>query len=274
MLKTFSVIVPVFNEENGLAARAGLLLSGLPGGCELIFVCNGCTDRSEAILRETVGTTAVVLTCAKGKARAIRLGERHASLLPRFYVDSDVSVSGSDLARLARALRDGVQLVSPRIAFNLEGASWAARSLSQFWLSLPHGRTGAYHHVLGVSAAARARWGAFPDLMADDLFIESMIEDEEKRVVTDITVTTTPPKRFWQWIRVRIRWQQGIEQLRRARIDPPMVAGQYRAILSGALSPRLCASAILYCASVLLSRLLARTGLFESGKWYRDASSR
>ena len=84
--RSFSVVIPVYNEASGLADRARNLVSGLPPGCEVIFVCNGCTDGSQAILEDEVSEHATILTCPKGKARAIRLGEQHCSVFQALFI--------------------------------------------------------------------------------------------------------------------------------------------------------------------------------------------
>jgi len=270
----FSVVIPVYNEASGLAERARSVVSGLPHGCEVVFVCNGCTDDSQAILEREVSKEATILSCAKGKARAIRLGEQHCSIFPRFYVDSDVWISGDDLARLSACLNDRTLLVSPRIRFDFTGASPTAAALSRFWLALPHGQSSAYHHVLGISEALRARWGEFPDLIADDTFIEGHANDGEKTIIETVFVTTSPPKNWWAWVQVRVRWQQGINQLVRARHSLPQSQGQSRAILKKAIQPRWALTAALYISSVVLARILARSGLFPESAWITDETSR
>lgn len=272
--RSFSVVIPVYNEASGLADRARNLVSGLPPGCEVIFVCNGCTDDSQAILEVEVSEYATILTCPKGKARAIRLGEQHCSVFPRFYVDSDVVISGDDLVALSAGLNDRTLLVSPRIRFDFTGASRTAAALSGFWLSLPHGKSSAYHHVLGISETLRSRWGQFPDLIADDTFIEGHAEDGEKAIIDTIFVTTSPPKTWWAWVRVRVRWQQGMNQLIRERHRLPKSPGQTRAMLRLAIQPRCALIAVLYISSVLLAHILARSGLFPETEWITDETTR
>ena len=267
----FSVIVPVHNEAARLAETTTALLTGLPPGCEVIFVCNGCTDGSEALLRTLVGMRAHIISAPEGKAKAIRVGEAHASLLPRFYVDADVIIRGSDLAELSRHLEGPIELVSPRIAYDLEGARPAVRRIHRFWLSLPHGQQGAFHHVLGVSAAGRARWNAFPNLLADDAFIQSRFTPHNKQIVSDITVTVRPPRSMWSWIRVRARWHAGHKQMRAAGFSPPHARGQFSAISRQFFHSLQRTDAIIYVGSVLIARMVAA---WPGQRWYQDRTSR
>lgn len=275
MSEPFSVIVPVYNEGRRLFATVPPLLEGLPAGCEIIYICNGCQDDSEAILRELVGGAAIMLaTPVAGKALAIRAGEEQTNLFPRFYVDSDVVISGGALARLAAGLGSGIELVSPRIEHEFGGTAFCARVIHRYRQSLPHAREGAYHHVLGISARGRARWGEFPDLWADDSFIEAMIPDDRKRLIKEVTVRTRPPQGLWQWIMVRKRWHIGHRQLRALGYSPPHVPGQCRALLLSLMSPTRALPAVLYVCTVALAMVLAKWRGKGSVDWYQDQSSR
>ncbi|WP_375290151.1 glycosyltransferase family 2 protein [Qipengyuania sp.] len=267
----FSVIVPVHNEASRLGETALALMDGLPEDWELIFVCNGCTDGSETILERIAGRRAIILTAPRGKAVAIREGEARARFASRFYVDSDVLIHGADLARLATCLTAPVELVSPRMVFDLAGVGPQMRRVLMVWLSLPHAQGAAYHHVLGVSAAGRARWGEFPDLLADDAFIESRIPDGRKRVVPDVVVTVRPPRSMTAWLGVRARWHDGHGQMRAMGYAPPHAPGQYRAIAQTLHTPSQWVNVLLYVGSVLAARLLS--ALPRRG-WYRDETSR
>lgn len=267
----FSVIVPVHNEAGRLRQTVPCLLDGLPPGCEVIYVCNGCTDGSEALLHALVGMKAWIIQAPQGKAAAIRYGEGKACLLPRFYVDADVTIGGADLAELSRCLTGPIELVSPRIVYDLHGVGPAMRRVCRLSQLLPHARYGAFHHVLGVSAAARARWGEFPDLLGDDAFIQSCISAQHKRVVAHVTVTVRPPRTLWSWIQVRSRWQAGHRQMRGLGHAPPHTPNQFRTLVRSLFRPGTRLDALLYVGSVLAARLLS--ALPQRG-WYSDRTSR
>ncbi len=268
-----SIIVPLYNEAAGLAARARDLMRGLPEGCEVIFVCNGCTDNSEQILREVVRETATILTCDKGKVRAIRLGELHASLFPRFYVDADVDISGRDLGLLASKLGEGIELVSPSFRMRTDHAGDLVSKIVGFWQQLPYGK-GGFHAVLGVTRTLRERWGEFPDVIADDTFIEGQALTHEKLVDRDVTASITAPRTWWGWVRVRARWQQGIDQLRRNNYPVAKSPGQIRSVLRAIFIPGKSHAAFMYCFSVILARSIARTGFQRTKDWFTDETSR
>lgn len=270
----FSVVVPVYNEETGLAERCAALLDGLPPGAEVVFVCNGCTDRSEAILRETVGARALILLAPKGKAAAIRTGERHVTAFPRFYVDADVEIGGADLCRLAQRLSHGTRLVAPRLRLDLAGASRATRLLYRFAAQLPHWRQGAYHNVLGITEDVRARWGEFPEVIAEDTFIESQVVPGEKAIVPEVEAVVRPPRRLWPFIMVRTRWLQGERELAARGFAIPRVAGQRAAILRLIMRPGYRVGGMLYLFANIAARLLAPWRPRRPDDWYHDASAR
>ena len=140
---TFSVIVPVHNEAARLGQTVPRLLDELPPGCEVVYVCNGCTDGSAALLSALVGKRARILEAPEqGKAAAIRCGEEETRLLPRFYVDADVVIGGADLSELARCLEGPFELVSPRIVLDLRGVGPVMRRICRLSQSLPHARRG------------------------------------------------------------------------------------------------------------------------------------
>ena len=269
-----SVIVPVHNEANGLARRANALLDGLPDGSQVVFICNGCTDDSKSILDRVAAGRAFVLETPKGKARAIRSGEAICSVFPRFYVDSDIDIRGEDLLRLADELENGIELVSPRVEYDMARMSLAAGAINRYACKLPHIRQDAFHCVLGVTAKARARWAQFPDVIADDTFIEAHVLPSEKKIAQNVSAQVRPPARLHQWIAVRTRWRRGENQLRRMNIVVHKTTGQTRAIIRSLKSPRLFGPAFLYVGVVAIARILATLPMPHFREWHTDTSSR
>jgi glycosyltransferase involved in cell wall biosynthesis len=273
---TFSIIIPVHNEEAGIGRTARSLLSGLPADAELVFACNGCTDGSWREIRNVLGDRAKILNVpAPGKASALRAAEQQVKSFPRFYIDADVEISGSDVAALKALLDRGeADLVSPMIEYDLAGCSWAARAIHRTALALPHLRSGAFHAVLGLSSDGRSRWGEFPDVLADDAFVEAQIPPSRKMIVPDVRVVVRPPRTFWSVVRVRERWDRGHAELRTLQIERSRVAGQRRAILAKASGAASLMELCVYVAARMLARALAALPLRRRYRWYRDSSSR
>src|SRR5690606_19701895 len=137
-----SVVVPACNEE-GVIRRCldAILGDARPGEIEVVVACNGCVDRTAAIARGVPGVV-VVETAERSKARALNLGDAHASAFPRLYVDADVRLSTDAVRSLAAALRDGAALAAPRAAIRTDHASWPVRAFHRAWEATPYFRAG------------------------------------------------------------------------------------------------------------------------------------
>ena len=272
----FSVIVPVFNEAASLPSFLEHVRDGLPStNVELIFVCNGCTDGSEQILRSIDDPRVRVLALERpGKAAAIRAAEAFAQRIPRFYVDADVLISGASLAALAEPLRhERFELVSPKMLYDESGMSFAARGIHRVWHALPHVLLEGHHGVLGVSRRGRERWGDFPDLLADDAFIQSRIPTSRRKIVPEITLSTRPARTFWSFVCVRERWLRGNQQLRAKGISVPRTKGQARCLLKMAARGRVVPVTIYLAARAAATAKVRLTGN-RAQPWFQDQTSR
>jgi hypothetical protein len=273
----FSVIMPAFNEAAGIERHLRALLEGVPpGAAQVVVVCNGCTDgTADAARRASAPGMQIVEIETASKSLAIRAGERLVTVFPRFYVDADVCVNGSDLLLLVHELNAGeYELVSPAMAFDLAGAGWAARLVGETWLRLPHGRSSTFQAVLGISERGRRRWGEFPQYRGDDTFIAAQVPPPARRIVHEARVVVRPPGSWWGWVKVRERGLRGERELRRAGMLVPRPGGQRREALRLLLDPGRAAAALLYLAAVAAARLLAVLPRGGRAGWYRDESSR
>jgi len=268
----FSVIVPVHDEASLLPETVPRLLAGLPPDTELVFVCNGCRDASPALIRALAGDRARLLVLPQaGKTAAMRAGEAAVSAFPVFYLDADVWVDGATVAALAATLdREGLELVSPRLVPDTRGAGRLARGVTEVWTALPHMRVAGFHNLLGLSRAGRARFGAIPDVRADDDYMAAHVPQAARRVVGDCTAVIRPPRSLASWIRVRARWASSQRELRRLGATAPATPGQLSALWSMAVAGRGLDVAA-YAAVRGLAPVLAWR---ERGGWYRDDSSR
>jgi len=70
---------------------------------------------------------------------------------PRFYIESDVIIAGSDSAILVSLLRFGeADSVAPGIVWDFAGMAATAEATHRFAAELLHPRHDAFHHVLGL----------------------------------------------------------------------------------------------------------------------------
>ncbi len=219
---TLTVIVPACNEEAyiGPCLRSVLACdwSG-PGAVEVIVAANGCTDRTAAEARalapafDARGWPLIVLELAEGnKVRALNAADDRACGAARLYLDADVTVAPAMLAQIAAVLDGG----GPRYAsgtLEMVAHGVVARAYARIWRRVPFMRDGVPGcGLFAVNAAGRARWGAFPDIISDDLFVRLHFAPAERHRV---------PAPF-QWplargarrlFRVRRRQDAGVHQL-------------------------------------------------------------
>lgn len=98
-----SIIIPVYNAANTLAACLAAVQSSGYSDYELLVVNDGSTDRSVEIARSASVTVIDTLNGPLGPAAARNLGAVNARGEILFFVDADVLVSSDTLASVAEA---------------------------------------------------------------------------------------------------------------------------------------------------------------------------
>jgi glycosyltransferase involved in cell wall biosynthesis len=189
-----SILIPAHNEVGYIEACLEALLASDATGTavEVIVMANGCTDDTVAVARgyaacfTTKGWPLTVLDLAQGgKMAALNAGDRIALHGARIYVDADVVVSQPLIAQLAAVLDgDGPRYASGNPVVRAAGDAFT-RVYARFWASLPfctHGVPG--FGVFAVNAAARGRWGDFPDIISDDTFVRLSFSPAERHRVS------------------------------------------------------------------------------------------
>ncbi len=114
-----SVVIPVFNEEEGLAAFVAQLqatLDTLPISAEIIFVDDGSSDRSADILDICVAADprlhAIRLRRNYGQTAAMMAGFQYATGDIVIPMDADGQNDPADIPRLLAKLAEGFDVVS------------------------------------------------------------------------------------------------------------------------------------------------------------------
>jgi glycosyltransferase involved in cell wall biosynthesis len=219
-----SVVIPANNEEGYIGRCLDLLLASDPpakGPMQAVVVANGCSDDtvSEARARNAgfaaKGWRLDVLDLAEGgKVGALNAAEQ-AILHPiRVYIDADIHVTPPLMAQLAEAL----DRPEPAYAGGRPGIrparSFASERYARFWETLPFMATGVPGcGVFGVNAAGRARWGEFPQVIADDTFVRYQFAPDEMHGVP-ATYTWPITEGFASLVRVRRRQDEGLAEIR------------------------------------------------------------
>ncbi len=114
-----SVVIPVYNEETGLAAlfaRIYPALDALDLRYELLFVDDGSRDASPALLREQYQrrpdvTRVVLLQTNFGQHAAIRAGFRKTRGQRVVTLDADLQNPPEEIARLLEQMDEGYDYV-------------------------------------------------------------------------------------------------------------------------------------------------------------------
>ena len=119
MSATVSIIIPVYNEEGGLAelfARLYPALDHLQRAYEVIFVDDGSHDRSVALLREQFArrpdvTRIVILARNAGQHMAILAGFEHSRGDYVITLDADLQNPPEEITKLVAAMDTGADYV-------------------------------------------------------------------------------------------------------------------------------------------------------------------
>jgi hypothetical protein len=190
-----AVIVPAYNEaaviKRTLAPLSGAAVDGM---IELIVVCNGCTDDTAEVARSVQGVQVVELEQGS-KPAALNAGDEAATLWPRLYLDADIQISAAAVIAVLDWLTQGDVLAArPTCRYDTDGASALVRSFYRARLRIPQHKVAMWGAgVYGLSAKGHERLGVFPMITADDGYVDTRFDADEKAVVaTDPAVVTTP----------------------------------------------------------------------------------
>jgi glycosyltransferase involved in cell wall biosynthesis len=273
---TISVIIAAHNEAAVIGRCLDALLAGsadaLPGALDITVVANGCTDDTAAVAATRPGVRVLDLP-EPGKAAALNAGEGVAQGFPRIYLDADIILPPGAVAALVAALESGSALaVVPRRGLDLTGRPLLVRAFYAVNARLPAYRNGLFGRgVIALSAAGRSRFETFPGMIADDLFLDSLFTDDEKRQVDTVTARIATPRRTRDLVRRLTRVRSGNAAMRAA--GPAVRSAARTSWLRDVVLPKpwLAPAGACYAALTLLAAMLSR----RSGPaWGRDESSR
>jgi hypothetical protein len=144
---------------------------------------------------------------------------------------------------------------------------------------LPYGRddlvgVGFY----GMSEQGRARFGDFPDTMAEDFFVHSLFPAASRRAVPDQHFTIHPPLTVGSLVKIQTRIHAA-NRRNKAMFETAadeLHAGHVRELLRLARQPRLTAKVVTYGAIVGVAKAKARWKNRSAtvGVWDRDTTAR
>lgn len=263
--------MPAFNEEANIGNTLNTLVEVRRSGLDLEVVVapNGCTDRTAEVAREC--GVRVVEIAAASKPAALNAADEVATGGPRIYLDADTPITLDLMKELVRAVSgNGVRAAVPRREIDSRNSSWPVRAYYRINERLPvfHNRLFG-RGVIALSNAARARFERFPEIVADDMFLDAVIGPDEKLEI-DSAVRVVAPRRSRDLIRRLARARAGNEEFWRfVSAAPPGFPALVGAVTGPRISswlrdvvwrsPRLLPAALCYLVITALAEIRRRS---------------
>lgn len=291
-----TVIIPAHNESAVIVRTLSALEPILrTGHVDVIVACNGCTDNT-AELAASIPGVQVIETRTPSKTAAMNAADDYAAQWPRIYLDADIEISPTALRRLLEQLRDPILAARPSFRYDDSSASGLVKAYYRARRRLPSTSEALWGAgVFGLTEAGHARFGAFPDVTADDFFVDRQFSEEEKLLVPTPPVVIRVPQDVRSLVRVLHRSQRGPSELRKVarlemdRSDDVAMGGPGTRIpadsstsstawelMRSVRGPRSAADALSYTGLSVAPRLtISRTARAPRRMiWERDESSR
>ena len=276
-MKRFSIVIPAYNESATIQRCLSSLTEIITSGeAEVVVVCNGCHDDTADKAR-TVADVRVIELERASKASALNAGDAAVTAFPRIYLDADIEVSADALRATADVL-DKVPCAAPRAEIELLGRPWAVRAFYKTWVRTPFMQSNVVGNgIYGLSESGRRRFGVFPEVSGDDLFIYSLFSETERRCLGNAIFTLRPPKNLRSLIKVRTRIYSGNEELAHMRKETGQsTSGSVKQIIKAVRTPSDVLNVTTYLAINSIAKFRASRKFRDSKSvaWERDNSTR
>lgn len=273
-----AVIIAAYNEESVIGRCLTALAPVLKDGAlQVIVACNGCTDRTASIAATYAGVTVLDIP-TPSKSAALRAGDAIAVAGPRIYLDADVVMSARTALAIADSLAPGGPLAArPPLSFHAAHSDWPVRRWYRVRARLPSiadvlWGAGTY----ALSAEGRERFGEFPDIVSDDLFIDSLFTAAERSIIDTDPVIVRAPRTTADLLRILRRTYRSQSDIAR---ESGGLSTTQRAQIGDLLTlvrrtPSAAIDAAVYAGLVVLARCQVRFVRTPAPAWERDTSSR
>jgi len=262
-----TIVIPAYNEAAVVAKTLQRLRPLIESTeIEIIVACNGCIDDTAAVARGFDGVRVLDLP-EPSKTAAMNAADSVATSWPRLYLDADVAIdSGAVIDTFAMLTPQGPPAARPPYRWDTAGASFLVRRYYSARGRLLQDSTalwgaGAY----AVSEVGHSRFGRFPSVTADDVFVDLTFAPAEKRVVDTEPIVVMTPRTNGSLLAVLHRQARGATEQDSATTGPSM-----RRLVATVRGPRSLFDAAVYAGFAALSRAPRRS----HQHWETDTSTR
>lgn len=276
-----SIVIAAHNEAAVIGrCLDALLADAAPGEFDITVVANGCTDDTAAVAGKRDGVRVLDLEMP-GKANALNSGDAVAAGFPRIYLDADIVLTAAAVRSLAAVLDQGALAATVGRQLELDGRPVLVKAYFAVHGRLPVFRDGLFGRgVVALSEAGRARFDRFPELVADDLFLDSQFAPAEKRHVTSYSARVATPRRTGDLVKRLVRVRGGNAAMRAAsangEIPAPVRSAARMSWLKDVVLPKpwLAPAAVCYVGITVYAGVAAKRAGDGGAAWGRDESSR
>ena len=202
------------------------------------------------------------------KTAALNAGDDATNVWPRLYLDADIEIHPGAVRAVFAELDSGTLAARPAFVYDTAGASAPVRAYYRARERMPAisrslWGAGAY----ALSAAGHAHLGRFPDLLADDLYVDRLFTSRQKVIVPTEPVRVRTPRSVSGLLAVLTRQSRG-----NTAVHSSTTSATVRALIAGVHGPLGLADAFVYALLTVVGRRRALTG--KKADWERDESSR
>lgn len=270
-----SIIIPAHNEAAVILRTLQPLAELAAQGVEVIVSTNGCTDATASLASQVPGVL-VLETSETSKVAALNAADCLASHFPRMYLDADIEISASSVIEVLLFLdRSGKLAARPPYLYATGKADPLVRAYYRARDRLP-GVSGRLWGagVYAVNRDGHQRISPFPDIIADDLFVDSQFDAHEIAILMCDPVTVQVPRSWRSLLSTLRRINRGNTELRKRAEWSGTADTTYHTLKQLLLTVRTPASlldALIYSGFAVTSRAFARTSRHS---WIRDQTSR
>tara|TARA_Y100000310_G_scaffold338626_1_gene428771 strand:- start:67 stop:756 length:690 start_codon:yes stop_codon:yes gene_type:complete len=199
-MTTFSIIIPAYNEENYIRKTLHSIKQQSYQNYEIIVVANGCTDKTEEVVRKREGKKLRLLSLPKPNVSVARnAGALNAQGKILVFLDADTHLEKDSLKKIKEEFKDKHAAATTRSAPDSNKFKFkVAMKFKNFY-----NRTGLYKGCSGALICRKEDFhkvkGYNPELIVKEHRKLTANLTELGRYTCINTYTTTSVRRFENW---------------------------------------------------------------------------